>query len=241
MGVGGLITGIMGATGGAPSSSPPNTGRVGKDYLSLVNAYSKGAPTVFNTEQTYKPQYSDLDLSVLAKAMPSLTGMMGASSPDISALVRSINPGQTNLMDSLTRSATDQLNAGSSLDPDLTRLFQQSTRGAQASRGMGFGPSDAFNESLGLTQFGNDLRTQREQFAGNVAGMNNQYETAPALNLLTQLPQMGQAISQGSVPSIIPSSESSDLMSTAYNARAASNIGNANAQTAMMQGFNSFD
>jgi len=230
MSYGGLINTIVDPFGvGDPESpKPPRVGAVGKDYLGLINAFSQGAPTAFNTEQQFKPQYNALNLSQLANTIPSLTSILGNNTGTASSIVRSLNPGQSTLMDSLTKSATDQLGAGASLDPDLTRLFQQSTRGAQAARGLGMGPSDAFNESLGLTQFGNDLRTQREQFAGNVAGMNDQFETQPAFNLLTQLPSIGQALNQGSGPSIIPSNQSYDTFNTAYNARAASNIAGAN-------------
>jgi hypothetical protein len=230
MGYGGVLNTIVDPFGVGDTGTPntPRPGKVGQDYLGLINAYAKGAPTVFNTEEQFKPAYNALNLSELSKSIPALTGFLSDNTGKASDIVRNLNPGQANLMDSLTTSANDQLNAGASLDPQLERLFQQSTRGAQAARGMGFGPSDAFKESLGMTEFGNDLRTQREQFATNVAGANSQYETQPALNLLTQLPAEGMALNQASGPSIIPSNQSYDAFNTAYNARAAANIAGAN-------------
>lgn len=241
MGLGGLVTGITGMTGGTPTSSPPKPGKVGQDYLGLIQAYSKGMPTIFDTESKYKPQFTDLDLAGLQSVLPMFTNILKTASPDAAALVRNINPGQTGLLDSMTRTAQQGLDAGTDLDPQLARLFQQSTRGAQAARGMGHGPADVFDESMGLTQLGQTLRQQRQDFAGTVAGLDNQFETGPALNLLTQIPTASESISRGSGPTLIPQSQSYDAFNTAYNARAASNIGNANAQTAMIQGFNSFD
>lgn len=230
MGYGGIVNDIADPFGLGNTSGPgvPNAGKVGNNYLNLIQGFSQGQPTIFGAEATYKPQYTALDLSQLATAMPSIAAMFSNALPSATATVTGANPGQAGLLNTLTQSATDQLNAGSNLDPQLTRLFQQSTRGAQAARGLGYGPSDVFNESLGLTEFGNTLRQQREQFAGSVAGMNNAYETQPTLQLLTNMMSPALSVSQGSGPTVIPPSQSYDTFNTAYNARAAANIDAAN-------------
>lgn len=213
------IASLGGILSGAGNVSAPNTRGVGKDYSNLLNSYLGGSGAIFNNQATYQPQYDQLNLSQLLQTIPQLTNSLTSNAGSASNIVRSINPGQTGLLDSLTKSATDQLGAGASLDPDLQKLFEQSSRGAQAARGLGYGPSDAFNESLGMTQFGNDLRTQRENFAGNVAGMNNQYETTPALNLLTQIPGMAMSVNGSSGPSLAPPSLTGQFLTMPYQGR----------------------
>jgi hypothetical protein len=241
MSVGGIVTGTMGLLGDYPHSSPPSPNRVGKDYLGLVKGVTAGAPDIFNLEKTYGPQYQDLALQNLGRSVPSFTNIMNGAAPDASALFKSINPGTSGLMDTLMQHAQAQLDSGAQLDPELQRLFEQMNRKGAASRGMGFGPSDVFNESLGLTKFGNDLRTQRQGFAEDVAKMGTEEQTLPTLNLLQNIVGGAGQLNANSGPTLFPSNQSYDLFNTAYNARAASNIANQNTQTAMLSGFNSVD
>jgi hypothetical protein len=133
-------------------------------------------------------------------------------------------------MDSLVSNANSELNAGADLDPGLARVSQQATRAAQAARGLGNGPGDAMQESMAMTQFGNQLRQQRQQNAAGVADLGTRLFTAPAMSLL------GSA-----APSIIPGSQSYDVFNTAYNAKASADIANQNANVAMLNGFQSAD
>jgi len=241
MGVGGLITGIMGATGAYPKASVPGAGRVTKDYLGLVKGYEQAQPDIFATESKYQPMYTDLALSNLARAIPSFSNILSGAAPGAAGVVRGVNPGQTRLLDTLTSQAQEGLDAGTSLDPGLERLFSQSVRGGQASRGLGFGPSDVLQESLGVTNLGQQLRQYRQGFAGNVSNLGFNEETAPTLGLLTDLVGGGGKVASSSGPSLFPSNQSYDLFNTAYNARAAAGIADQNAQTALLGGFNSFD
>lgn len=230
MGYGGIVNKIIDPFGIGAVDAPktPKPGKVGQDYLGLINAYAQGTPTILQTEQTYRPQFTQLDLDQLQSVIPTFSNILRSASPDASAIVRGINPGQTELLDSLTRSATAQLNAGADLDPALERIFTQSVRGGQAARGLGYGPADVLEESTALTGLGNTLRREREGFAGTVAGLNNQFETAPALELLTSIPTFSEAISRGSGPTIMPGAQTYDAFNTAYNARAAASIAGAN-------------
>jgi hypothetical protein len=133
-------------------------------------------------------------------------------------------------MDKLTGSANSDLDAGASLDPGLQQLSQQATRQGQAARGLGYGPGDAMQESMAMTQFGNQLRQQRQQNAMGVGDWATRLFTAPAMSLL-----------QSTGPTIIPGGQNYDVFNTAYNAQASADIANQNARVAMLNGFQSAD
>lgn len=215
MGLGGLVNGIMGATGNSPKIGTPNPTGVGKDFSGLLQAYINGQPDILTAEQTYKPQYAKLEQSLLPGGVDAL---------------RKATPGASSLIDKLTQSASEQLNSGANLDPALRQVTEQSLRGGQAARGLGFGPSDAVTESTALTGLGNTLRQQRQGFAGSTA----------ALGLSSYLPAAMQMTGSAG-PTIVNPSAVYDMFNTAYNAKASSNIANQNAQVAQLSGFNSVD
>lgn len=213
------IASLGGILSGAGDVSSPGSKGPGKDFAGLLRAFLGGSGDVFNNQATYQPQYEQLGVTGMGNQAPTIAKILSGLATGAGDTVRSISPGQTSLLSSLTKSAGDQLDAGASLDPQLQRLFQQSQRGAEASRGMGRGPSDVFNESLGLTSFGNDLRTQREQFAGGVAGMNNQFETVPALQQLNTILAQYNANKGGAGPSLAPPAMTSQFLTVPYQGR----------------------
>lgn len=245
MGLGGLANGIVGYAGGAPHIGVPNANSVTRNYLGLVRGFNQGAQPVFDTEAAMKPQYTRLGLQDLGLSLngdektPGMMDLWSRATKGVSDTQRSLNPGGASLWDKLNAQAGEGLDAGASLDPDLQRLFSQSVRGGQAARGMGFGPSDVFSESLGLTQFGQGLRQQRQGFASGVANMD-QARDMSLLGFGQSLLGQAQGQGQGSVPTLFPAQAQYDMYNTAYNARAGANIANQNAQVALEQGMNSF-
>lgn len=215
MGLGGLVTGIMGATGNSPKIASVSPTRLSKDYLALINGFSQGQSTIFDAEEKWKPKYLDLEGENMGRAAD---------------IVRGVTPGATALFDKLDNQAEQGLDAGASLDPALARVATQSIRQGQAARGLGYGPADVLQESSALTSMGERLRERRQDFAASLAPAEQNSVLPGAM-----------ALNQGAQASIIPASQSYDVFNTAYNAKAAQNIGNANNKTAMLQGFNSFD
>ena len=69
----------------------------------------------------------------------------------------------------MEQDALSQLSYGSQLDPVDLRQLQQAYRGSQGARGMGWGPGDAAQESLGVLAGGQALRQQRQAYGLNAA------------------------------------------------------------------------
>lgn len=198
-----------------------------RDYL---------APTMEQTQEAQQSSQRTADVADVSRLGPAAL-----------AAFKQSDPATANLIDTLTQHAQDQLNAGSKLDPELQRAMEQNIRSSQASRGMGYGPSDVFNESMGLTQFGEQLRQQRQAFAGQAAGLRNSIYGDPfqrilnrqgaglggASNALQQAIGLGGA--SGPLGLLNPESQyAQDLHNTNFNALVNAAIGNANNQNAII-------
>src|SRR5690606_33152807 len=56
MGIGSVV-GLLTGTGDVKS---PGIGKVGNDYLGLINAYQRSVPGLYNQQAEYQPKYADL-------------------------------------------------------------------------------------------------------------------------------------------------------------------------------------
>jgi len=210
MGYGGIINKAADPFGWGDPSPPktPAPGKVGQDYLGLIQAFSQGAPTVFGMEQQWKPQYIAENVkNISTYGAPAVAAYRGA------------DPEQAALSSAMTRDATVGIDAGSRLDPAQLRLSNQYTRAGQAARGLGFGPADAYQETGDATRMGVQLQNDRRDYAGRVS-LLNQNTNAQALG----------ALNAG--PTIMPADQNYDIFNTAYNARSATSIAAANNEAA---------
>ena len=94
--------------------------------------------------------------------------------PQYIAEERAANPGAAGLLDTMTSNSARDLSYGTNLTPAEQTQFNQSQRSGAAARGLGFGPSDVFNESLANTGFGQSLYNQR---MGQAQGMASQLQS----------------------------------------------------------------
>lgn len=146
--------------------------------------------------------------------------------PGLRDIERNADPATAALWDSLTKTATDELALGSTLDPELARLYTQSVRGGQAARGLGYGPADAMQEGRTLTELGQTLRTQRRATATNQAQLN--------YSRLQDLINRAQGISAGSGPRLFGSTiNANDVFSSNQNAAAANSAARAQQNATM--------
>lgn len=189
--------------------TPPSYTEVNSDYRGLVQGFAGGQEDSFNAEQQWKPKY-------IEEIIKNLTNYGGKA---VSAF-RGVDPAQQRLSDSMTRTATEGLDAGSRLDPSTLKMINQYTRTGQAARGLGYSPADVYQETGDAARLGLQMQQQRQDFAGRVSGANAQ-TNAMAVGAL-----------QGAGPTMIRPEDNYDIYNTAYNARAASGIATNNTQAA---------
>jgi hypothetical protein len=229
------LASLGGIFGGAGNVGTPSAQFYNRAYTNLMNTFAGGVGTQLSTQQQYGPQFNALALSNLGTTTSGLAGMVSGLLPQANAMVRGVSPGQTSLLDNLTQSANQQLASGAALDPALARVTQQSIRGSQAARGLGYGPSDVLQESTALTSLGDQLRQERQGFASNVAGMNNQFETQPTLALLNNLISQGGTLNATSAPNLISPTQAGQFLTMPYQTKAQANAATAANTTGLYQ------
>lgn len=253
---------------GSPTIEAPEARNYGQETRDTLQAQVDLAPDLYRAESTYRPQYAQLDLDILKKStpqllklyedevFPALTRAEGASrdariagelgavqqyAPQMTQALREAS-GNAPLVDEMNRQALEGLKAGTSLDPDIQRTVSQSVRAAQASRGLGFGQSDAIAEAFASGERGLALRDNRRAFAGQMTGINQMTGGDPLMAILGRPSQtigmaqgfgaQGQSLNPGSM--FNPESNyAADVFNTNYNAKAAANIATGNAKAAI--------
>lgn len=167
-------------------------------------------------------------------AQRGLIDILGTYAPELIGQFRNANPGAAGLMDQMNQQASEELGLGTALDPTQNRIAEQAVRAGQASRGMGYGPSDVYTEALTKSAFGEDLRNQRRQFAGNVVGMDQNIYGNLFASLLSMGLSPGQAGTGGPRLFNTESPYAQDIYNTNFNAAASSAIANANNRNALI-------
>jgi hypothetical protein len=213
-----LINGIFGNGGTDPG---------------LLSAYEQAVPRLDAIESATTSRRRQQDIADV--------GQFGQAAVQA---VRNADPTQAALLSSLNAQAIQGVNAGSGLTPEERRMAQQSARMGQADRGLGFGPGDAFTETLATDRYGAARRQQRQGFGVQVAGLNA--ATAPdAMQLVTGrssgigqagglFGQAGGINASSGAPSFDPfSAYGSDVANTNYNGQAAARIAEGNANAAL--------
>lgn len=191
--------------GGSSSYEAPNP-------LVAGGLASMGAGSLYRTAAKYQPQFMQLALNTAA-----------SGAPQVMQTLRSYNPQAAGLLDTLTSQVGNQLQLNGALDPATQRGLQQSVRGSQAARGLGYGPGDAAYEQLYQTQTQEARRQQNQTLAGQVAQMNKSYYGDPFQTLLgygagSQMPDL------------------SSLFGMMYNGQAAMDTANTNQKNAQWSG-----
>jgi hypothetical protein len=87
--------------------------------------------------------------------------------PEFIAAQRASNP----ILGQLYDQATSELSAGRTLTPGMRRELEEYVRAGQATRGMGLGPADVYQEALEKSSFGENLYQNRLQQATQASGL----------------------------------------------------------------------
>lgn len=213
----------------------------------LGNILSQSEKVYQNTAQ-YVPKYADLatkTASTLASGYGGIADTVGQANSDLLSKfggqyvtnLRGMNTNQSGLMDELNRQARAGLAAGGRMTPDQQYYATNAVRSNYAGRGFQGSLPQGLDEAVALARMGDNVQGQRQDFVGNLAGMENNFYTGPAAamamgsggasasDLLGAGGSMG-GTQQDAFNSLL--SYGSDLMNTNYNAQAAANIATAN-------------
>lgn len=200
----------------------------------LLDIYEKDLyPTLSRISAASTAQQREADINAVETLGPRATNAIRAS-----------NPGQAKLIDTLTGQAQQGLDSNGALDPAMLRQYQQAARQAQASRGLGFGTSDAFSEAIQVGQAAENRRNQQRQFAGQTVALNQAAYGDPFAAILGRNSQAfsaaggvaGQAQAQG-IPRNLFNPESAyagDINSSNYNAQYSANAAGAAGANALI-------
>lgn len=153
--------------------------------------------------------------------------------PQYASALRNLSPDTASLYSKLAQQAGEGLSAGTGLTADQQRNLNNSVRNAQSARGVSFGPAASYAEVLANSDYGNNLLQQRQNFAGQVAGMGNSLYMQPLLNFFNPINNPVPGMSgfspayQGS-PLFSPESQyAGDINNQRYQTQASINAGNA--------------
>lgn len=130
------------------------------------------------------PGYLDIADRVAGKASEieakGLSTQRAADIADVSKLggislaaMQNADPRTAALIESLTTDAQSELDAGYNLTPAQLRLAQQSVRARHQGTLGGTGPAGDLNEAIGVSEYAQNLRNQRRQFAAGVTGLRS--------------------------------------------------------------------
>ena len=147
-------------------------------------------------EEDLYPALSRIEADSLSKQRAADIGAVEQYGTRASAALRSA-AGNQQIIDELGRQALEEVQAGQSLTPGELRQAQQSSRAAMSSRGLGMGNQAIADEVLRNYQLGRQRQAERRQFAGGVAGLQQQTGADPFMAILgrpSQAMGMGQGV-----------------------------------------------
>jgi hypothetical protein len=246
------IASLGGLLSGAGDVESADTGETKQDFRRLLRGYLGSAQGLYDTEAQFKPQFLQLDLQQFSNALQGLqpqlsganTSSRSANIGDLSTLgpaalsaYRNLNPDGGRLMTSLNANAQAGLEAGNRIAPNDISNITSSVRGDWASRGLGTSAPGQLDEAVNLATAGENLRSNRQQFASGVAGLN-QNQNAQLLPILQGESNAPAAAGQflGSAgPTLFNSGQVGDLMSSVYGAKNAANQATAANATSLYQ------
>ena len=168
--------------------------------------------------------------------------------PEMQAAIKAANPEQWALIDELTRQATGDLAAGSTLTPAMRDELQSYVRGGQSARGMGLGNKDLFEEAFTLGTAGQQLLDRRRAFAGSVVDLNQRVAADPLMAILGRPSRAtgdaqnftgaGQSFAKAIGPSLFsPESQyAADINQGNYEGELAARTATANSRAGMIGG-----
>lgn len=248
---------ILGLTGKSKSGGKNKTGQPKylTKYNNLLGALIGSQGKMYDSEAMYSPKYTELGLKNLGTTItgnqetPGLLDLYGQTvksgisnvannSPAAMEAITKADPATAGLYDKLTAEANRGLDLGANLDPSLTRLATQSVRSQNSGMLGGTGNAGDYAQALGLSQFGQGLKQNRQAFAQDVAGERTNYFGNWIKSLMNPasgntLLSAGLGVSGPAGQSGVTSDQNSNLLNTAFGTQMAQNMNTANNRAAL--------
>ena len=148
--------------------APQYTNLAMQDMNTFLNGNGKTPGYLSEYENQIMPALTSAQTAANTQIRTANLADAAALTPQYIAEERAANPGAAGLLDTLTSNTNRDLSYGTNLTPAQQVQFNQSVRGGEAARGLGFGPSDVFNESMQESGYGQNLYQQRMQAASSL-------------------------------------------------------------------------
>lgn len=201
-----------------------------------------GAPGYLDLYGATVPELSRVQSTANTDARKANLNDLSTLAPGVLTALRNANPGEANLMDLITQSATEQMQLGTQLDPNQMAEINRMVLGNWSNRGLGTSNPAQLDEALQYFAGGQDLLNRRTQTATNAVNLNQQTYSDPLmamLGLTSNAPGAGQALTAtgagyGSAqPSIVPTNDAMSMLGGAYTNQANQKIADANNKAAI--------
>jgi len=132
--------------------------------------------------------------------------------PEIQGLINDSDPKASQVRDLLFTQIIDELKNPTAIDAGLRREIEQQIRGAQSARGTSFGNSAVSSEALGVGQFAENIRRNRQQIAQQILNTNAATNNNPLGTLFSVIGQPASSVSNANVlPTAINSASNRNL------------------------------
>ena len=134
---------------------------------------TEGSPGMLALAKQATPELNQISIDSQAQQTAGNLGRLEKYGPQAFKAIQGFDPFASALSDQLLANAQEELTAGRGLTSSQRRDSEQAIRGAQASRGMGFGPTDVFQEALTLGDRGEQQLNRRQAYASSILGQRN--------------------------------------------------------------------
>ncbi len=181
---------VGGANGRGGFAGPAFTGNFGGATANAMTGltYRPAGSTTTSREVQDSAVPGLLELAQMANRSQRAADVadVAALGPEARAALRASNPENARLLDLLNAQAEEGLLAGTGLTPAEQRQIQQASRAAMSARGLAGSNLGLGDELLRQYDVGQQLLRQRQQFAGNVLGYNQNLMGDPFMQILAR-------------------------------------------------------
>lgn len=208
---------------GSTKIEAPEARNYAKETEDTLRAQVKLAPELYAAEERFRGKYAQLDVDIAKRISPQLLDIYEQTQPRLAAMdrqtlsaqregdisdierlgprardaMRAADPEKAALMDELNQQALSDLKLGGRLNAGEQRQISQAARGAQAARGFGYGINDAAIESWAQLQGGTQRKRERQGFAQQMVGLNQQVQGDPFMQILGRPSRLSPTMSGG--------------------------------------------